>query len=201
MDDSQYRDWMLQVGWKAYQSGKETHFEMQLKDRTLRVPGTYTQLSDELFFDDHAKLWVADYAAAKHALFPDIKLDHCYVASRPNASTSTKGTGSAAFFEDVTKTLIAWAEGVNVQAEIQSAADAVERLGHFSFDHVAALAFTGNTTQLQTWRDKVSSGVPTGLSPMITVEVLDQALGIARKNRASPGPASREPRSEPDKQP
>jgi hypothetical protein len=153
---------------------------MQLEDRMLRVPGTYKQLSDELHFDDHAKVWVEDYAAVKHALFPDIPLRGCFVASRPKASTSTPGTGNPEFFRVLTTALIAWAESVDVDAEIQGMADAVERLGHYSFDHIAALVFTGNMEQLQEWRDKVAGGVTTRLSPMVTVEVLDRALEMSR---------------------
>ena len=182
MNDAQYKEWMIEAGWSPYKIGKETHFEMQLEDRKLRVPGTYTQLSDELHFDDNSKIWVKDYATVKHALFPSMKLDRCYVASRPKASTKVAGTGSPEFFQELTKTLIKWAENVDINTEIQNAADATDRLGHFSFDHITALAFTGNTVQLQIWREKVASGETTGLSPMVTVEVLDKALEIARKN-------------------
>jgi hypothetical protein len=179
---------MQAAGWTKKSMVGGTKLWIDLGDRVLNAYPTFSKTPTELVFHDHAAVWFERWARARFVIFPSMTLDACAIVRRTGQHgwMRTPGEGSAQFIHDATDRLLDWARGIEEAAEISRPAQPRDLLGLSSFEHITALAVSGQVEALERWQQEVGRGDATRLHPLVKLDSLQRAISIAASSRPRP---------------
>ena len=179
MDDT-YKTWLAAAGWTlVYEEPSTGCFTYDLSDRRIAIRAVIDAFPDEFIFVDDAEVGTQIFREALLFMFKEENQIAGFARRARPYSEFTTTRGSAAFIRTCTAALIAWAENINLDQELEKVADRAD--GYRAGQHIAALAVLKRTAILEKYLEDRLAGKPDILVPAIKNDHISRAIEFSSR--------------------